>query len=202
MEVPEILGRIERVTGKFEREAVEAAVARREEIIPELLRVLEKIADPVEAHLLNGEGDYMAHLYAMFLLAQFRETRAFPFVLRIARLDGDLLGSLFGDFITGNLGNVLASICGGEADEIQELIEDTNADEWVRGAALGSLVTLVGAGIRSREEVLDYFASLFRGRLTDKNDIVWSDLVIYSTDLYGIELVREIERAYTKGLVD
>ncbi len=190
------------MTGKFEREAVEAAVARREEVIPELLQVLEKIANPVEAHLLDGERDFMAHLYAMFLLAQFRETCAYPLVLRIARLDGDLLYSLFGDFITESLGNVLASVCGGEVEAIQSLIEDANADEWARGAALGSLVTFIGAGIKSREEILDYFAVLFRGQLTDKNEIVWSVLVIYSTDLYGTELVGDIERAYSEGLID
>ncbi len=202
MEVAEIMSRFERFTRKFQREAVEAAVAQREEVTPELLRVLERFADPEEAELLGAEKDYMAHLYAMYLLAQFRETRAFPLVLRIARLDGDLLDSLFGDFITESLGSVLASVCGGRVEEIQSLIEDADADEWVRGAALGSMVTLVRAGIRSREEVLDYFASLFRGRLTDKNDIVWSDVVAYSTDLYGIELVGDIERAYAEDLID
>ena len=34
-------------------------------------------------------GDYMAHLYAMFLLAQFRETRAYPLVVRFASLNPD-----------------------------------------------------------------------------------------------------------------
>jgi hypothetical protein len=202
MEVAEILSRFERFTSKFEREAVVAAVARREEVTPELLRVLEEIADPDRAFQLDAEEDYMAHLYAMYLLAQFRETRAFPIVLQIAQLDGDLLDSLFGDFITESLGNVLASVCGGKVEEIQSLIENADADEWVRGAALGSLTTLVGAGIRSREEILDYFASLFRGKLTDKNENVWSELVLYSTDLYGTELVGDIERAYAEGLID
>ena len=202
MEVTEILSRFERFNKKFEREAVEAAVARKEEVTPELLRVLERIADPAEAKRLDVEDDYMAHLYAIYLLAQFRETRAFPLVLRIAQLDGDLLDSLLGDFITESFGNVLASVCAGKVEEIQSLIENADADEWVRGAALGSLVTLVGAGIRSREEVLDYFASLFRGKLTDKNEIVWSDLVVYSVDLYGTQLVGDIERAYAESLID
>lgn len=42
----------------------------------------------------------MAYLYGMFLLAQFRETRAYPLVVRFASLPGDLLDSLCGDFIT------------------------------------------------------------------------------------------------------
>lgn len=68
METPKILHQFERYAGKFARAAVEAAVARREEITPELLRILEGAED--RAAKLDAEGDYMAHLYAMFLLAQ------------------------------------------------------------------------------------------------------------------------------------
>ena len=46
METDEIFKRIERITGKFEREAVEAAVACPEEVIPGLLHILEGIANP------------------------------------------------------------------------------------------------------------------------------------------------------------
>jgi Protein of unknown function (DUF1186) len=144
METFEILQQFERATEKFARAAVEAAVARREEITPELLHILEDTVN--RAAQLDAEGDYMAHLYAMFLLAQFRETRAYPLVLRFALLPGDLLDSLCGDFITGNFGQVLASVCGGEVGGIQSLIENEDVDEWVRGAALDSLVILVAAG--------------------------------------------------------
>jgi len=202
MEIAEIISQFERFNGKFEREAVEAAVARREEVIPELLHVLEEIADLDRASQLDAEGDYMAHLYAMFLLAQFRETRAYPLVVKIALLPGDLLDSLFSDFITENLGNVLASVCGGNLDGIESIIENADVDEWVRGAALAGLVTLVAAGLKSREEVRSYFASLFHGKLTDKNEIVWSDLVAYSTDLYAPELLGDIEKAFEEGLID
>lgn len=41
METAEILHEFEEFNGKFAQAAVEAAVARREEITPELLRVLE-----------------------------------------------------------------------------------------------------------------------------------------------------------------
>ena len=144
----------------------------------------------------------MAHLYAMFLLAQFRETRAYPLVLRFASLPGDLLDSLCGDFITEDLGRVLASVCGGELAGIQSLIENEATDEWVRGAALSSLVTLVAAGQKSRDEIVSYFAGLFRGKLARKWSHVWDTLVSYSSDLYPAELLDDIERAYDEGLVD
>ena len=64
MEISEILDRISRVTGRFEREAVEAAIVRQDEITPELLQI----------HKL---------------------------LLRFARLPGDLLDSICGNFLDG-----------------------------------------------------------------------------------------------------
>ena len=200
METAEILHQFERNTGKFARAAVEAAVAHREEVTPEVLRILE---DTVErAAQLDAEGDYMAHLYAMFLLAQFRETRAYPLIVRFASLPGDLLYSLCGDFITGDLGRILASVCGGELAGIQSLIENEATDQWVRVAALTSLGTLVAAGQKSRDEIVSYFASLFRGKFVRQWSHVWDELVSSSSDLYPEELLGDIKQAYEDGLVD
>jgi len=200
METAEILHQFERATGRFARAAVEAAVARREEVIPELLRTLEDTVD--RAAEFGAQDDYMAHLYAMFLLAQFRETRAYPLVVRLASLPGDLLDSLCFDFITEDLGQVLASVCGGELEGIQSIIENEDANEWARGSALNSLVTLVAAGQKSREEIVGYFTSLFRGKLVRRWSHVWDALVSHSCDLYPAELIGDIEQAYEEDLVD
>jgi hypothetical protein len=174
MEIDQILREFERPTGRFARAAVEAAVERREEITPELLRILEETTQ--RAAELVGEEDYMAHLYAMYLLAQFRETRAYPLVVRFASLPGDLLDSLCGDFIAEGLENVLASVCGGELGGIQSLIENEDIDQWVRGSAVSSLATLAASGQKSREDVLSYYASLFRGKLVRELSYVWCAL--------------------------
>ena len=42
METAEILSQFERATGIFPQAAIDAAVERREEIVPELLRILEE----------------------------------------------------------------------------------------------------------------------------------------------------------------
>jgi hypothetical protein len=202
MEIEEILERFEWLDGKFEREAVDAAIARREEIVPELLQILEEIADPEEARLLSVEDDCMGHLYAMYLLAQFREPRAYPLMLKIALLPGDVLDLLFGDAVTESLAKVFASVCDGNLEGIQATIENPEADEWVRSAALCSLLNLVAAGVKPREEIVEYLASLFHGKLTDRNDIVWSQLVNCTTDLCATELLPEIEKAYGDELVD
>jgi len=200
METEQILHELERATGRFPRAAVEAAVMRREEITPELLQILGDTTE--RAVEIDAERDYMAHLYAMFLLAQFREVCAYPLIVKFASLPGELPHSLCGDFITEDLGKVLASVCGGDLAGIQSLIESEAVNEWVRGAALSSLVTLVVVGQKSREEIVSYFASLFRGKLERQFSHVWNELVSCTADLYPGELIADIERAYEDGLVE
>ena len=92
MELTEVLRFLERNTGVFPRKAVEAAMEMRDEMTPELLRILEDTVERADEIVREDQGGaYLAHLYAMFLLAQFRETRAFPLVVRFARLEARLL---------------------------------------------------------------------------------------------------------------
>ena len=191
---------MERLTGWFPQAAVEEAVARREEITPELLRILDETTDRAEE--LSKDLQYMAHLYAMFLLAQFREVRAYPLVVRFASLPEDVLEPLVEDFITQNLGAVLASVCGGDVGGIQFLIENDGIDEWARGSAVDSLVTLVAVGQKRREEILDYFGQLYRGKLRRTESQVWNALVSCTSDLYPAELFDDIKQAYADDLVD
>jgi hypothetical protein len=200
METSAILRQLERHSGKFAKDAVETAIAQREEVAPELLRVLEETVDRAEEFA--GDGGYMAHLYAMFLLAQFREARAYPLMVRFALLPSDLLDDLCGDFVTDTLGRVLASVCGSDVEGIKSIIEDEKADEWARGAALESLVTLVATGKKSREEIVSYFASLFRGKLERRPSNVWDELANSSCDLWPGELLADIEQAYAEDLID
>jgi Protein of unknown function (DUF1186) len=195
----EILHRIGRFTGTFERAAVKSAIRRQEEVTPELLRVLENVVRNAEK--IDPERNYMAHLYAMFLLAQFREPRAYPLLVQLASLDGDLLYSLCGDFITEHLGRVLASASGGDLAGMQSIVEDEHADEWVRGSGLDGLLTMVVEGQMTRDSMVYYLFRLFR-TLERRPSRVWNSMVSTSCDIYPSELLDHIRWAYRKGLVE
>ena len=197
MEITEILKRFERPLAKFPKEAVAEAVGRREEITPWLLAILEETAGRPE-----GRDARLDHLFAMYLLAQFREVRAYPLYLKIASLPGDTLESLLGEVVTSSLGRMLACVCGGDLAGIKVLIEDVAVDEWCRGAALDSLVTLVVSGEKSREEIVAYFGELLRGKLKREGSVAWDSLARCVCDLYPLELRDDIKTAYGEGLID
>ena len=199
MDIQEILAQLERNEGHLPRVALEEAVAHREEIIPHLSAVLEEVArDPQP---FASDQNRMIHLYAMYLLAQFREPRAYPLLVQIFSAPGELPHDLAGDVVTEDLGSILASVSDGDPAGMMALVENEQANEWVRGAALDGLVTLVACGMRSREEVMAYFTRLFH-TLERKPSAVWDSLANSCADLWPKEVMKDLRRAYEEGLID
>jgi hypothetical protein len=200
METELVLKALEYNTGRFPRAALEAAIARREEITPHLLAVVEQAASDIDR--LAADPPYMAHLYAFYLLAQFRERRAYPLIVDFFSIPGEVTLEVTGDFVTESLGRVLASVSGGDMWPMQSLVEDASANEWVRDAALTGMVCLFAAGITPREEVVAYFRSLFRGGLERTYSFVWNGLISSSTLLHPEELMPEIREAFAADMAD
>jgi len=199
MNVQEILSQLERNKGYFPKVAVEEAIACRDEIIPLLLEVLEDVArDPQP---FASDQDRVVHIYAMYLLAQFRETRAYPLLVQIFSAPDELAFELVGDTVTEGLGKILASISDGDIGGMASLVENEQANEYVRSAAMEGLLTLVVCGKRSREEVMAYFGSLFH-KFDRRPNYAWDALANSCADLCPEEVVEDIRQAYKDGLVD
>ncbi len=201
MTIQEILAELELLTeGEFPREALQQAIAQREQIIPELLNILEYVTQHIEE--VEAETAYMAHLYAMYLLAQFREPRAYPLIVDFFSIPGEVTLDITGDFLTEDLGRVLASVSGGNTGLMKRLIEDEHVNEYVRDAAMRGILALVARGDVSRDEAVAYFQSLFRGGLEREFSLAWSGLVSCSCDLHAVALLDDIRQAFEDELVD
>jgi hypothetical protein len=75
-------------TGRFPIEAVRAAIEQREAMIPVLLVALQEAADT--ATDTGHEPSSMLPIYAMYLLAQFREQAAYPLLVKFYSMPGDI----------------------------------------------------------------------------------------------------------------
>lgn len=199
MNIQELLRQLDRYCGVFPDNLIAEAIARREEVIPLLLETLEDI-DRNPAPWLEDQ-ERMVHIYALYLLALFRETRAYPLLVRIFSRPGEFAFDLAGDVVTQDLGRILASVSGGDMSGMALLIENEQANEWVRSVAMGGLVSLVVTGQQTREEVMAYLLQLFQ-KLGRKPGAQWDGLAYACTDLWPQEAVTELRRALEEGLVD
>jgi hypothetical protein len=188
-------------TGEFPEDALAEAVDQHGSIIPLLLEELRRAATDPEA-LSNKGGSYIRHIYAMYMLAQFREAAAYPLLVDFVSTPGEIVMELTGDVVTEDLGRMLASLCYGDLGPIKRLIEDPEVNEWVRSAALDALVDLYAEGQLEREKIIEYLKELFLLKVERKPSYIWSAMVNTACDLYPEELIEEIQRAYGEGLVN
>ena len=200
MELTEILKQLEFNRGVFPRHALEQAIIQKEQITPALLEIIKKAH--LNIHILIDQEDYFAHIYAMYLLAQFREKQAYPLIVDFFSIPGEISLDFTGDLVTEDLCRILASICEGDVTLIERLIENPEAEEYVRKSAMDSLLVLAINGVRKREEVMEYFQTLFREKLEKVPSHAWTGLVSCCTNLYPAEVMDDIKRAFEDELVD
>lgn len=199
MEIGQILEALELNRGYFPYGPIRESIARKEEMAPELLHVLEEaLANPAAPR----DPAYFAPIHALYLLAQFREKAAYPLIIRLISNPIQVLDKLIGDVTTDGLESILASVAHGDTDPIKAIIEDESINEYVRSAALRSLVVSCVEGEMARDELVGYFLSLFRGRLKREHDFVWSALVSCCCRIHPLETYEEIIRAFDEGLVE
>lgn len=200
MTVEEIMAALETLDGPFPHAAVEEARRQREAITPALLARIESATTDVES--LADDPDAMGPTYAMFLLSEFRELRLYPLLIRFFSLPGDDAMEATGDVVTAYLHRMLASVWGDDDAPIRALAENRRINEWVRGAAVRAMATLVARRLKPREEVVEYYRHLLAGPFTEPYTNFWNELVSCAADIYPEELMAEVTRAYEAGVVD
>ncbi|QQK77311.1 DUF1186 domain-containing protein [Salicibibacter cibarius] len=184
----------------FPRKKLQELIDGKEEAIPHLLDIMEELRENPNAVL--DAPTRFDHIYACYLLAQFRVKEFFPLWVDILRFPGRMPHDLFGDVITEDADRILASVYDGDIEVIKGLIEDAEVGEYVRSAAMRCLAVLVLNGELSREDVLDYFKTLMTTKLQTDNYYVNAAIVAASNALYPVEIYEEIEDLYKKGVVE
>lgn len=195
-----LLGKIAYNNGYFPREILEALIRRKEEAIPELLEVLKKVNEsPVK---FSKEKTYMGHLYAAYLLAQFRVKEAYPILADLMSLPGELSFEVFGDNIIEVGGRCLASVCHGDLSLIKALAENSKADDYMRMQALKALAVLVLKGELDRASVMTYYRQLILDPGVRKRPELLSFLISSCCDLYPEEVYDDIKEVFKLKLND
>lgn len=201
MTIDEILNEFSQRKGYFPKKAVEAAIAQKEIIIPHLLDHLHTVVEMGDS-ITEGDRELDITLFAIFLLGEFRETRAYPLIIKVVSAAPATVDYLIGDTITEGLNRILASVYDGDLIPLKSLIEGDSVDEFVRGSALRTFIPLYEAEMITREAVLEYFTSLFRGGLTRQYNQVWNVLCSVAEEFGFSELLPDIRQAFTDELTE
>jgi hypothetical protein len=198
MNPPEILQALAFFDGTFPRQALKAAIAQKDAITPLLLEELEGLRGKFR----DVDDDYFLYIYCFFLLAQFRETKAYPLIVDLMIEAGDEADNLLGEFITEDLPRVLASVYDGELGPLFRLIE-TDGDEFVRGAGFQTLSILYLYEKISRQELLQAFETYLRRCLEAPTTFpIATGIILESISIHSTELKDLIDQVFDADLID
>ena len=192
MDTQEIIERLECYDGRYKRDEIDAAIKLKKEITPHLIAILKKILDD-PFYYADEEEDYSAHNYTLMLLSYFKEAKAHDLIVELFSLPEDLSYNLFGDITSEDLPAILYSTCGGSLERIKTLVLNKGVDEFCRLSALNAMLYAVVGGMVPREEVIEYFGSLFPAENEGKDDYeLYSNLACAVCDIYPEELMEKI----------
>lgn len=179
-------------------EALESADAHRGVLVQPLLEVLERCI----THAAASDEEAQLFSYALYLLAKWRETRAYPLVVRWLSLPDAVSTQLSGDVSAQDGARILAAVCDGDLDPIKQLVLNRDADEYARGVAVAALALLAVWAEVPHRTICDYFGWLAREGLERQPTYVWGALAAESADIEALTVFPDLRRAYDEGLID
>ena len=201
MTTQEIIDELSYYSKRLPRAALTEAPQHRDELVPHLLNAFDHVCDNADK-LMAEDSRYNLHFFAMFLLAQFRETQAFPKLVRLLRKNEETLDYFLGDSITEGVNQCLYCVYDGNLGLLKQLIEDASVYEYARSAALEVYTFIARDGRITRAEMIDYFRYLIHERMI--NDTTIMPTIVCSCVMHEhlFELMSDVKFLYDKDLIE
>lgn len=187
------------------RQALAEAACQREAITPYLLDAVNTIYQKVQevGEEVCDDPSYGLSFYALYLLSQFREQRAFPIYLQILTLDEDCLDMVLGDALTETMPNVLYSAFNGDIVALQAVIADDTLEPFARDAALRALGGILRDGMYAREDAVSFFRERLSALGSGENEELFGALLVKQIADNGLyELAEDVREVYRQEKID
>lgn len=199
MKINEIIEQLKYYTGDLPKDALKEAIKQKEEITPYLLEMLEYTKNDIE-EIYEEEDEFFGYMYAIFLLAEFREQKAFPYLIDILNCDTDQTDNIV-DFIMGDdypeyLPRLLASTYNGDDNSLFDIIENENINEFIRCSVLHSFSILYLNGVKDREFIVNYFKRLLENKKKDDDSYLYEEIFEATKHLRLLELDGIIDKVF------
>ena len=196
MTIDQILRDLNYCDNEFPEAAWEAALERRDEIIPKLTEAIEDAASKVDDDQIVATW---GHVAALFLLTELDAKAEFPVIMKsMCCSEPD---ELYGGFISEELPRIAARLAD-SPDMLAETIDDSYVDDFVRIALIAAIFGMVCEKRISRDEAILFLLDRM-DMAADHHDIhVMTACVEMLGQLAAEEASLAVRRAVDTGFVD
>lgn len=194
IDLQDALERVTYHTSKFPQEEFQVIRQNYKEAKPYLYAAIDKAMEEAE----ELEENYELHFYALFFLAEFKDTEAFEKIIDLVHLPSDLLDDLIGDLNTDGLDQILYNTFNGNVELLKDVVCDVQADEYVRNSVLHVLGQLYLDGTLDKQDWVRFLKE--RADTEDEEISTW--LVGMICECHLIELLPQVRHLFDESLVD
>ena len=199
----EVLEPLQYFSKDFPRAALKEIQINKDRFTPDLLESLD-YAHRNAKELYEERSDYFLHVYAMYLLAEFREKKTFPYLIKFLQLPKEYVDFIIGDTLTESYPKLLLSTYDGENMQmLLDTIENSELNEWGRVAAIRACEFLYLEGFIPEAECVSYLRSLIYEKLSpDDSYVVFTTIIgsIIYTRLF--EMIPDARFLYENDRID
>jgi hypothetical protein len=164
---------------------------------PALIALLDRYTSGED----RSEGTRDALLFAVHLLGQRAEAGAFPALCRLMRAT-EACEAALGDATTETLPQIIVSTYDGNLATLQGVIEDADADEFVRHGAMMAMAYLTRTGRIPDAEMRAYLPRLYSEMQPQSHSFVWAGWVEAVVCLGYGDYAEMAERLLRRRFVD
>lgn len=184
-------------TGPLPREALEAAGTSRDAMVPVFLDHI----DQLQSAKIDDLEDMGASVFTFFLLAEWRETKAYRPLAKLLRRDPAFVDALLGDLITEASARVMAGIFDGDLQPLFDIVMDNDADGFVRGEMFDTLAILALEDPELRPRITAFLVDFFdlTGRVTGEE--IWWAWAECIAALGLVQIEPSVRAVFDKGLI-
>ena len=184
------------VAGRLPVEAIRAAQADRETMVPAFLRTLDDFLE------LRGPVDPNALFFIFHLLGEWREKSAYGPLAVLLQLPRDVLETILGDCITETSHRVMAGVFDGDPEPLYEIIRDPEADEYIRTKMLQVIAMVTQRGDLPRGATAAFLRDCYAQLEPKKDCYVWSGWIDAVSWLGLTELKPLVREAFDRGSIE
>lgn len=193
MEINEIIEYLKYYTPELPKEAITEALKHKEEITPKLLEMLKYTKENLEK-IYYEEDEFFGYTYAYFLLAEFKEQKAFPYLIDLLNKDEEIIDYIIGDDYPGYVPRLLASTYNGDDKALFDIIENNQINEFVRCSTLQTFAILYLYGVKDRKFLVNYLKKLLNEKDEMDNSYLYEEIIEEVCHLKLSELAEDIDK--------
>jgi hypothetical protein len=180
------------------KEALKAATAQREEMLPLFIEEIEAFLA-----LEPTAREKPTPLFFIFhLLGEWREKAAYTPLARLLRLPGPEVDWIFGDSITTTSHRVMAAVFDGDPEPLYDIILDPNAEEFIRAGMCEALAMVTLRGELDRAVAGRFLRDAFIEIRPQAKCYVWVGWQSAIAMLGMSDLLILVKKAFDRGFVD